>query len=203
MTENDQMRIAKARNSFTGKNLSDTQFDESWALAGIVNRAIQKTGSFYEKLEDYSHAFARGEKFDQVKGKIIIRDIFKARYGQTMNQMREGLKEREASLPDAARTQALDQARQIEPLVRDGDTMPFYRAYEHAGRALADTLNITETGAKDLMKSTYNEVEGRDLYDAGKAVEKQFHDPVREAEREAQRADRKATRSKAPSRTRA
>lgn len=196
MTENDQMRIAEARESFTGKTLSDSQFDESWALADIMHRGIQKTGSFHEKLTDYSHAFARSEKFDQMKGETIIRDQFKARFGQTMNQMREGMKAREASLPDAAHRDALEYARMIEPLIRDGATMPFYRAYETTGGALAEKLNITETGAKELMKTAYRESEGRELYDTGKALEQQFHTPVREVERAARQANHSQSRTR-------
>lgn len=195
MTDNEQMRIMDARNSYTGKSLTDSQFDESWALAEIMHRAIRKTGSFHEKLTDYGHAFARAEKFDEMKGKVIIRDQFKARYGQTMNQMRETLKEREAALLDVAREDALQNARMIEALIRDGDTMPFYQAYDKTGGALAEKFNITETGAKELMKTAYRETEGRELYDTGKALEKQFHEPVREAERTARQVKRSQTRS--------
>ncbi len=196
MTQNDQMRIAEARHSFTGKSLSDSQFDESWALTEIIHRGIRKSGSFYEKLGDYSHAFARAENFDQIKGKVIIRDIFKARYGQTMNEMREGILEREANLPEEAKTLALDHARQIEPMIRDGETMPFYRAYDHSGHALSQTLNISETGAKELMKTVSRDVDGLDLYEHGKEAEKKYHTPVREAERAARQASRSQTRTR-------
>lgn len=186
MTNSDQ--TADARNSFTGKSLTDSQFDESWALAEIMHRAIRKTASFTEKLTDYSFAFARSERFDQVKAETIIRDQFKARYGETMNQMREGLLEREATLPKKAQAEALKHARLIEPMIRDGGTMPFYRAYDHVGGALAEKLNITETAAKTLMKSAYQELEGRDLYETGKALEKTYHEPAREAARQSREA---------------
>jgi len=196
MTENDQMRIAEARHSFTGKALNDSQFDESWALAEIMHRGIRKSGSFHEKLTDYSHAFARAEKFDQMKGEIIIRDQFKARFGETMNQMREKLKTREANIPLAGHEQVLNHARMIEDLIRDGDTMPFYRAHDYAGGVLAERLDITEAGAKRLMSDTYSKNEGRELYEVGKALEKQFHQPVREAAQQAREAKRDQTRSR-------
>ncbi len=195
MIENDKNRTTEARQSFTGKNLSDSQFDESWALAEIMHRVIRKSGSFREKLTDYSHAFARGEKFDAMKGEIIIREQFKARYDETLNQMREKLKAREANIPVSGHEQALDYARMIEPLIRNGETMPFYRAFDQVGGALAEKLNITESGAKVLMSNTYSKNEGRELYETGKALEKKFHEPVREAEQQAREVQRSTTRS--------
>lgn len=195
MTKNDETRITEARQSFTGKKLSDSQFDESWALAEIMHRGIRKSGSFREKLTDYSHAFSRGEKFDAMKGEIIIRDQFKARYGETLNHMREKLKTREVNIPLSGHEQAIDHARMIEPMIRDGNTMPFYQAFDRAGGALAEKLNITEFGAKNLMKDAYSKIEGRELYETGKALEKKFHDPVREAGQQAREAQRATTRS--------
>ncbi|MGJ8629106.1 MAG: hypothetical protein ACSHXB_19265 [Sulfitobacter sp.] len=197
MTENHQMRIAEARNSFSGKGLTNTQFDDVNAVVDIIHRGIQKSASFYEKLGDYSHALARTENFDQMKAKVVIRDIFKIKHGQTMNAMRESILEREANLPEPAQAQALAHARLIEPMIRNGDTMPFYRAYDHAGQALAQNLNISETGAKELMKSTFQDVEGRDLYAFGKEVEKEFHKPVRDAERASQKPPQSKTRQRA------
>lgn len=52
MTENDQMRLRDARNSFVGKALTASQFDEVWAVSGIMEREIRKTGTFREKLTD-------------------------------------------------------------------------------------------------------------------------------------------------------
>ncbi len=186
MTNNDQNRAHEARNSFTGKTLSDSQFDESWALAEIMERGIRKSGSFKEKLSDYSYAFSRSEKFDVMKGETIIRDQFKARYGQTMNAMRKELAGREVDAREDGREEALAHARQIEKLIFDpasGDTMPFYKAFDHVGGALAEKFNITESGAKTLMKDVYREIEGRDLYETGKALEEKYHHPKRDADR--------------------
>ena len=197
MIENKQMKEWEAKNSFTGKTLTVSQFDESWAVAEIIHRGIEKTGSFREKLTDYSHAYARSEKFDQMKGETIIRDIFKARFGETMNEMRLDLKKREENPTEDARKVALSEARRIEPMIRNVETMPFYRAYDHAAYTLAQHLAITETGAKELMKETFREAEGQELYDHGKAVEKEFHQPVREAAQQAREANRDQTRSRA------
>jgi len=195
MTENDQMRLNEARTSFTGKTLTASQFDESWALAGVMEREIRKSGSFREKLTDYSHAFSRSQKFDQLKGETILRDIFKSRYGETMNQMREGLLERENCLRDAGQDQALHHARSIEGMIKTGETMPFYRAYDHAAVHMAGQHNITETGAKELMKAAYHDAEGKELYETGKALEKTHHEPAKEASKEAAKQKRAANHS--------
>ena len=200
MTENDQMRFYEARSSFTGKTLTASQFDESWAIAGVMEREIRKTGSFREKLTDYAHAFSRSEKFDALKGETILRDIFKSRYGQTMNQTREGLMDREATLRESGQDQALHHSRSIEGMIKDGETMPFYRAYDHAAVNMATQHNITESGAKVLMKDAFAYAEGRELYAASKELEQQFHTPKREAERAARQENRVQTAARAPAR---
>lgn len=196
MTQNDQMKLYQARNGFTGKTLTNGQFDEAWAISEIMKHTICKTGSFIEKLTDYSHAYARTERFDQMKGEAIIRDIFKDRYGQTMNQMRGELIKREANLPDTALPGALQQARRVESIICDGETRPFYRAYDSAAYTLAEHLNITETGAKELMKTAYREAEGKELYDTGKALEKAHHEPAREAAKKQRAESRGQTQSR-------
>lgn len=200
MTDDNQIRRNEARASFTGKKLTASQFDESWAIAGVMEREISKSGSFREKLTDYSHAFSRSEKFDSLKGETIIRDIFKSRYGQTMNQMREGLVEREVTLRETEQDQALHHACSIEGMIKDGQTMPFYRAYDHAAVQMAQRHNITEAGAKTLMKDAFAHAEGRELYEASKELEQQFHTPKREAERAARQTNRKQTVARTPAR---
>jgi hypothetical protein len=128
------------------------------------------------------------ERHQTATGPTIIRDQFKSRYGETMNQMREGLADREAGLSRDDRDEAFDYAQMIVPLISVGDTMPFYRAFDVAGGGLAEKLNITEVGAKKLMKEAFQEAEGRDLYEVGKAVEKEHHLPKRDAERTTKRA---------------
>lgn len=197
MTKVDEPEISAVCQSITGSKLSDSQSDESRSLAEIMHRGIRKNGKFREKLTDYSHAFARGEKFDAMKAEMIIRDQFKSQYGETMNQMRLGLKERQENLPDTAGRDALEYARMIEPLIRDGETMPFYRAYDYVGGALSEKLNITESGAKELMTTAYRESEGEELYDFGKALEKKFHEPVREAKQQEREGQPEKARTQA------
>lgn len=191
-------RAVNARESFTGRGLTDSQFEEAWAVTGVMARGIKKTGSFHEKLTDYAHAFARTEKFDTMKGEVILRDLFKARYEQTPNQMREKLLEREKAPSGSVKEEALTYARQIESLIKDGETMPFFRAYDRAASAFADRTGISETGAKKLMQDAYRDVERRELYETGKALESKYHTPKREAERSA----RETAREAAPARKR-
>jgi hypothetical protein len=175
-------RRAETRQSFTGRGLTESQFDEAWALAGIMAREIRKSGTFREKLSDYAHAFARTERFDALRGEEIIRDIFKARYGETMNQMRERMVNREHEIETAIGEDALRRAQSIPDLIREAPTMPFYRAYDQAAVAMAAEHGITEAGAKQMMKAAFASYahEGRDLYEAGKEAEKLYHKPVRE-----------------------
>lgn len=185
-----QARIGKARQSFTGKRSTDGQFEEGWALAGVMARSIRTSGSFVEKLTDYAHAFARGEKFDTIKGETIIRDIFKERYGLSMNQMREGLLAREVEVDPTIKERAIEHAWNLELLIRDGETMPFYKAFDHEAGTMAKTFGITQVGAKQMMKKAYEEIEGRDLYKTGKEWEEKYHLPARDAEKQARETAR-------------
>lgn len=179
----------------TGRSLTNEQFGDVWAISEIMYRQIGKYGTFIEKLADYSYVYAKSQKFDQLKAESIIRDIFKLRYGQSLNQLRMELLDREANLPIIARPEALEQAHRIKDMISKGETKPFYRAYDHAAYTLAHHLAITEKGAKELMKSAFREAEGKELYEAGKAWEQTYHIPVRKAAREAKRETVKQQRA--------
>lgn len=190
----------EARNSFTGKSLTDAQFDEGWQLAGVLERGIRKSGSFHEKLTDYAFAFARSERFDQMRAETIIRDLFKSRYGQTMNQMREDLMAREADVRGIAQDDALQHAQTIPVMIQDGETMPFYQAFDRAALNMAEQHNISEVAAKTMMKEAFERAESRDLYAVGKEAEQEFHQPKREAERAARNTQRNRPSRSAPAR---
>lgn len=199
-TTNDrQARIQAARESFSGRTLTESQFREAWAISGIINGEIHKTGSFREKLTDYAHAFARSEKFDALRGETILRDIYQGRYGQTMNQTREALMEREAKLPETALDRALVHAEAIGPMIQEGATQPFYQAYDAAAVLLARELGITQLGAKSLMNEAYKNAHERDLREAGKEIEEAYHKPVREAEIAARKAEKLQSRTRTQS----
>lgn len=203
MVKDDPMKYYDARTGFTGKTLMHSQFDEAWANVEIIKRNIEKSGSFVKKLADYSHAFSREEKFDQLRGETILRDLFKDRYEMSMNQMREGFMERERNLPENARSVALEAAYETLDLIRDGETQPFYRAYDTAGYGVTEVLHITESKARELMKDTFYESEGRSLYEVGKEVEKEFHEPAREAAREKYSREKANTQAQSNVKTRA
>lgn len=189
-----------ARESFSGKTMTETQFQTAWAISGIINEEIKQSGSFIEALTDYSHAFARPERFDAMRGEKMIRDIYSARFDQSMNQTREGLKVAEDNMPDIAKTRALDCAESIGQLIEKAPTQPFYKAYDRAAVTLAKELNITQLGAKAMMKDAFQQQHGAALYETGKALEEKFHTPVREAEKEARIAERTTSRTQSQQR---
>ncbi len=175
-------RLAEARESFSGRLLTDAQFDESIAITGIIEREIRKSGSFKEKLGDYAYAFARTENFDVGKAEIILRDIFKARTGQSMNQMREELAEREEKLTPEEKSAAYDYAIAVGEMIEKGNKISFNRAYAHQGELLGGSLKITDAGAKRLMKEAFKVAQESEFYDWGKDIEEKFYRPQIEAE---------------------
>lgn len=197
-SEDRQARIQAARESFSGRTLTEGQFREAWAVSGVIRNEIKKTGSFVEKLTDYAHAYARSEKFDALRGETILRDIYKARYQQSMNQTREGLLETEKNLPEDARARALTSAESVSNLIKEGTTQPFYKAYDAASLALAGELKVTQSAAKNLMKEAYQKAHDRDLYAAGKQAEEQYHRPVREAAAAERKTEKQQSRTRSP-----
>jgi len=172
MPINETERAERMRQSFTGRSLTASQLDEAVALAGIMHREIQKSGSFRDKLTDYAHSFARSERFDALKGEEIVRDAFKASYGETMNEMRERLMEKETAFADnATEKESLGYARKILEHMSSNAELPFYRAYDRAALHMAARHGITESGAKSFMKEAFAKSEGRELYDAAKEIE--------------------------------
>lgn len=180
----EQQRMLDARESFSGRLLSNPQFDEAMAITGIIEREILKSGAFKEKLGDYAYAFARTENFDALKAETIIRDLFKARTGRSMNEMREALVEREEKLTDHQKRSAFDYASGVGDMIETGNKISFNRAFTHQAQALATELGITDVGAKRLMKDAFSAASGKDLYEHGKALEEKFYRPQIEAEKQ-------------------
>lgn len=195
---NREDRINAARESFSDKTLTESQFQEARAISGIIHSEIQKTGSFKEKLTDYAHAYARGEKFDAMRGETILRDIYQGSYNETMNQTREALMDREKDIALDQNTQshALQYAEKVPKLIKEGPTQPFYKAYDQAAIELSKDLNITQNGAKALMNDAYQNTHDRELYEAGKEVEDAYHKPVREAEIAARKQEQLQSRTR-------
>ena len=197
----EAMRLATARESFSGRLLTDPQFSEAIAITGIIEREIKRSGAFKEKLGDYAYAFSRTEKFDAMKAETVLRDLFKERTGQTMNQMRENLVEREQSLSDDQRQQAYQAACDIAPMMEQGDKMAFHRACSTQAQKLAEEFGITDAAARRTMSEEFKAAEGIELYDWGKELDEQFYRPQIEAEK-AEREKPAQGRTKTATRTR-
>lgn len=162
MTQDD--KLTAAQTSFSGKTMTESQLREAVAIADILHVEIHKSGSFIENLTDYAHAFARNERFDAMRAEKVLRDTYNATQGQSMNQTREGLMANEERLTETAHARALACAETIGDLIQTPPTQPFYHAYDQAAVTLATELQITQSGAKTLMKEVYQGHHGRDLY---------------------------------------
>ncbi len=203
----DEMsRIGEARESFSGLLLTDRQFDDVIAITGIHERSIKETGKFKEKLDHFSSALAATEKFDIAKANTIIRDLFKARTGVTMNQMREALVEREKALfdkenpvPEAEKQKAYMAANEVGRMVEEGTKMTFNRAFAFEASQLATELNITDVGAKIFISDTFEEIEGRAFREWGKELDETFYRPQVEAEKQQRKEEKSYSRSRQPS----
>jgi len=204
---NEKERVASARESFSGRLLTDAQFGEAMAITGIIEREIKRAGAFKEKLGDYAHAFARTERFDAMKAETILRDLFKERTGQTMNQMREGLIEREQAITDDQRQQAYQYACDIGDMMQQGNKLTFHRACASQAQTLAGEMGVTDVAARRIMSEEFNAAEGSQLHEWGKELDEQFYRPQVEAEKsqreqapQTRRQNRTRTRQRAPGR---
>ena len=184
-------RIAQARESFSGRLLTNRQFDEAIGLTQIIEREIQKSGSFKEKLGDYAYAFARSERFDAVKSESMLRDLFKERTGQTMNQMREGLVQAQEALSDEQRQNAYQYAVDVGTLMEQGVKVSFNRAVAEQSQKMATELGITDNAARSIMAEEFEAVERQSLWEWGKQLDEEIYRPQIEAEKQ----ERSQTRS--------
>lgn len=192
----ENQRVASARESFSGRLLTDRQFDEAMAITGIIEREIATTGAFKEKLGDYAYAFARSQKFDAVRAESVIRDLFKERTGQSMNDMRKAFAERAEKLTDEQKRTAYDHACGIGDMVENGNKISFYRAFAHQAQTMANAIGVTDAYAKSLMVEEFRAVESTELFDWGKQLDEQFYSPQIEAEKAEREASRERGRSR-------
>ncbi|MEM9733633.1 MAG: hypothetical protein AAF903_09150 [Pseudomonadota bacterium] len=178
-------RVAGARESFSGRLLTATQFDEAIAITGILEAEIYKSGTFKEKLGDYAHAFARTERFDAMKAESTLRDLFKARVGQTMNELREDLaaREQDIRMDEPTRLQIKHATSKIATRIEEGNKITFNRAFAENAQDLATEFGITNAGAKRLMSEVHEDETGGQLYDWGKDLEEKYYRPQIEAEK--------------------
>ncbi|MDD9911201.1 MAG: hypothetical protein OXR62_16155 [Ahrensia sp.] len=194
--------VAQARDSFSGRLLTDAQFNDFVAVSGILESEIRQTGTFKEKLTDYSHALARTSNMDAMKAETTLRDIFRARTGQTMNQLREELIENEEKLPEEARDYAREMVKQTGEAIKHGDKMPFYRAYDHHAGEMAQEFNITNVGARRVMNEVFREERDSELRDWGKELEEKYYRPQIEAEKQERQSQSRSKPGRSRSRTR-
>ena len=181
-TQDEAHRVAEARDSYSARLLTNGQFEEALANTHIIEREIKRSGSFKEKLGDYAHAFARMQGFDTMKGETILRDIYKARTGETMNQTREVLMEREEKVGDRMGEDAYRHATEIADLMEHGVKMCFRRAAAQKAETLAMEHGTTERFAYRKMAEEFEAAENMKLSDWGKELEEKFFRPQIEAE---------------------
>jgi len=176
--------IAKTRESFSARLLTDPQFEEFASICGILNREIHRSGSFIEKLETYAFSVSRTEKgINANKADTILRDIYKGLFGQSMDQLRKQLLKAEEELDEERSAIALDFAYATLQQVEDGDKIPFYRAYAEQAARMGTELGITDVFAKKLMSEQFEAAEARPFYEEGKQFEDKFYRPQIEAEK--------------------
>ena len=195
----EKNRLLAVRETPAVRLLINTQFAEAVLITYIIECGIEKSGAFTDKLGDYAIAFARTEKISPAKAEMILREIFKARTGQTMNQRREALAEREARLTDDETARVLDHALAIGRMIEEGGTIAFHRAFAHQAQLLGRELGITHAAAKRFMKEAFKETRCEELYDWGKALEEKFFKPKIGAEKArstAGRGERRASQAR-------
>ena len=196
--QNDkQTRYQETSESFSGRLLTDPQFKEAVAITGILEREIRRSGSFKDKLSDYAHAFARSERFDAMRAETTIRDLFKERFGQTMNGLREELMQREESLSEGEMARGHDMALSVGDMVETGNKLTFNRALAHQSEAFATELGVTHAKARSLMSEQFEAQEGGSFYEWGKALDQDNYRAQIDAEKEdrAQSQERRSGRS--------
>jgi hypothetical protein len=197
MTDNNQNTFHDAAVERNAR-MTDSQRYEADAIVGILHREIHKTGKYADRLDHYAHAFALGQPFKQDRADYVLRDRYEVTYGQSLKKTQDNLFEREAIMRESGHEQTLHHAHTVETMIQDGDTMPFYLAFDRAAVEMARKHDITEAGAKSMMKEAYARETGRDLYEVGKELEREFHMPRREKARRAEGAAQEQSRKLAP-----
>jgi hypothetical protein len=178
------LKETAARESFSGRPLTNREFEDGKAIVGILAREIEYSGTFKDKLGDFAYAFARSARFDAMRAETIIRDLFKELKGRTMNQMREGLVKREETITDDDRAQAYSEACKIPDVMKSGLKISFNRAHAHQAEQFAKQIGVTDACAKRLMREEFAAAEGSELYDWGKELDETVYRPQIEAEKQ-------------------
>ncbi|EFO34056.1 conserved hypothetical protein [Roseibium sp. TrichSKD4] len=177
--------VADARNIYSARLLTDPQFEEFVSICAILNREIHRTGSFIEKLGIYAFVISLTQKgISANRAETIIRDLFKALFGQTLDQLRQRLLKTAEELDDESIAMGVPYAYEVLQMIEgdpepgnDPDPMPFHRAYAHQAAVMATQLSITDVAAKKIISEEFKTLEGRDFYEEGKQFEDRFYQP--------------------------
>lgn len=200
----DTGKIAACRDTFNTRLLTDPQYEEFVSICAVLNREIHKSGSFIEKLENYAFALSRSEKgINASKAEIIIRDLFKGLFGQSMDQLRKTLLKNSEELPQDAWANGYTYAVETLNMIEHGDKIAFHRAYAHQAMLMATELSITDITAKKMMSEQFEAQEGHAFYEVGKQVEDKFYKPQIEAEKRSREGRNSSTYNRSSQNSRA
>jgi len=179
-------REKASRESFSGRMLTNRLHADFVAVTKIIERGIHDSGTFVDQLGDYSYAIARSQRFNATKAETILRDLFRERTGQTMNQLREQLVQREESLTPTEKSRGLIFGAEIAGIVEVGDKLTFNRVLAEQAERYGDELGITHAKARGIIAEAFEAVEDSSIYDWGKELDKRFF----QAQVDAQKAER-------------
>ncbi|MEM1287246.1 MAG: hypothetical protein AAGH60_02730 [Pseudomonadota bacterium] len=145
---------------------------------------------------------AKRHKMEAQRADSIIRDLYRERVGETMNQTRERLMKREAELTDDDQAMGYAYAVRIGERVEQGDKIAFSRAYAAEAGAMAGNLGITHVAARTIMAEEFEAAENLPLRDWGKELDAQHFQPQIEAEKEERARNRENDRAQSRTSTR-
>jgi len=183
MTDDDQ-NVPRVRECFAARLLTDDQFEDAVAITKIIEREINKTGQFREKLGDYAYAYGRKEHFDAVKSEMILRDIFKERVGMSMNAVREQLVKHEDTYTDADQQRTRQIPSEIESLMKQGSKITFNRALAQKSGELGSELGVTDIRAKTLIRDEFEQNQKSKFYDWGHSLDEKYYRTQIQAEKQ-------------------
>jgi hypothetical protein len=176
-------RQKATRESFSGRMLTNRLYADFEAVTKIIERGIHESGTFVDQLGDYSYAIARSQRFDAAKAETILRDLFRERTGQTMNQLREQLVQREENLTPTEKSRGLVYGAEIADILERGNKLTFNRVLAEQAERYGDELGITHAKARSIMAEAYEAVEDGSFYDWGKELDKRFFQAQVDAEK--------------------
>jgi hypothetical protein len=176
-------RQKATRESFSGRMLTNRLYADFEAVTKIIERGIHESGTFVDQLGDYSYAIARSQRFDAAKAETILRDLFRERTGQTMNQLREQLVQREENLTPTEKSRGLIYGAEIADILERGNKLTFNRVLAEQAERFGDELGITHAKARSIMAEAYEAVEDGSFYDWGKELDKRFFQAQVDAEK--------------------